>query len=439
VEERQRRMKLNDIIQTQYKDFCHYVIESRALPRLSDGLKPVERRALWAAKKVAKEWCKVSKLAGSTMSNHPHGNVSIENCISSMAQDFCGSNNVPFFEGDGSFGSRLTGSGNGCASARYISVRLSQAFYDYFDVDAELVNMVPNFDESDKEPDTFLPIVPSVLLNPTQGIAVGFATNILCRNIEDIKKAQIDFLQGKKIKTLKPYYKGFKGTIIKNADGEWAARGVFSRVGKKLSITELPIGVNREAYVNLLDKLEEKEVITGFIDNCRDDFDFEITLKEELSDADIESKFKLIANLNENITLIGFDNKVLERISDVQVIENFTEWRFKFYLERFKKQDDVNNDELEFKKALLSVITKSLFKRFPNQSKKEIIKTLQDEKIKNPHIVKVMQVPIYRFGLEEVSKLKEQIKELEKRKKELDVLIKDEGKRKEVYIEELQK
>jgi DNA gyrase/topoisomerase IV subunit A len=434
-------MKLDDIIQKQYKDFCLYVIESRALPRLSDGLKPVERRSLYAGKKVAKEWCKVSKLAGATMSNHPHGNVSIENCISSMAQEFASANNVPFFEGDGTFGTRLSGPGQGCASARYIQVRLSENFYKYFDVDPDLVEMVPNYDETEKEPHTFLPIVPSVLLNPTSGIAVGFACNILPRNIDEVKKAQIEFLNGKKIKSLKPYFKGFKGQVVKNADGEWATKGIWQKTGKKLMITELPIGFTRENYINVLDKLEEREkpLITNYIDNCRDDFNFEITLAEDMTDDEISDKFKLVVNLNENITLIGFNNKVLEKLTDVQVIEQFTEWRFKFYLERFKRKFEINEDELEFKKSLLKVIEKGLFKKFPNQKKAEIIKILQDEKIKNPHIVKVMQVPIYRFGKDEVEKLEEQIKELEKNKKELEVLIKSEDKRREVYIEELKK
>lgn len=438
-------MKLDDIIQTQYKDFCLYVVESRALPRLSDGLKPVERRSLWSGKKIAKEWCKVSKLAGATTSNHPHGNVSIENCISSMAQDFCGANNIPFFKGDGTFGTRLSGPGEGCASARYIQVRLSDNFYKYFDVDPELVNLVPNFDETDTEPDTFLPIVPAVLLNPTSGIAVGFACNILPRNIEEVKNAQIDFLNGKKLKPLKPYYKGFKGVISKNDLGGWTSKGVWQANSKKLTIAELPIGFTRESFITLLDKLEDnatankKATISDYVDNCQDSFNFDIILTEEMTDEDINLKFKLTSNLNENITLIGFNNKVLEKLTDIQVIEQFTEWRFKFYLERFKKRHAVNEDELEFKKALLLVIEKGIFKKFPSQKKPEIIKSLQEEQIKNPHIVKVMQVPIYRFGKDEVVKLQEQITELEKNKKELESLIKSEDKRKQIYIDELKK
>jgi DNA gyrase subunit A len=431
-------MKISEIIESQYKPFSYYVIESRAIPKLADGLKPVERRSLWAAKKIAaKELCKVSKLAGATMSNHPHGNVSIEDAISSMAQDFTGANNVVYFKGKGTFGSRLTGPGTGYASARYVSVKLSDDFYKYFDVDSDMIPLIPNFDETDTEPDHFLPIVPAILLNPTSGIAVGFACDILPRNIDEVKKAQIDFLNGKKIKSLTPYYEGFTGTIYKNEEGGWSSSGKWTVNGTKVHITELPIGYKRETFINILDKLEENGIVKDYTDNCKETFDFDVILSHPLTEADFIAKFKLTNNLNENITVIGFNNEVLERISDVEVIERFTKWRFNFYLERYKKKLNYTNDELEFKKSLLMVIEKGLFKKFPTQQKKEIIKTLQEEDIKNENIVKIMQLPIYKFGKDEVDKLKDQIKELEANKKEYSELVHSEDKRKQTYISEL--
>lgn len=431
-------MKISEIIEGQYKPFSYYVIESRAIPKLSDGLKPVERRSLWAAKKTAaKELCKVSKLAGATMSNHPHGNTSIEDAISSMAQNFTGANNVTYFEGKGTFGSRLTGPGKGYASARYVSVKLSENFYKYFDVDSDLIPLVPNYDETDKEPDHFLPIVPAILLNPTSGIAVGFACDILPRNIEEVKKAQIDYLHGKKLKPLTPYYEGYKGVIFKNSEGGWSSKGIWEMHGNKVHISELPIGYDRESFVNILDKLEEKGIVKDYIDNCKGDFDFDVILTQAITEDDFILKFKMVNNLNENITVIGFNNEVLEKITDSEVIERFTKWRFGFYLERYKRKLLITSDELELKRATLLVIEKGLFKKFPTQQKKEIIKTLQDESIKKEHIIKIMQLPIYRFGKEEVDKLKAQIKELETNEEEYTELVKNEDKRKQVYISEL--
>jgi DNA topoisomerase II len=433
-------MKITDIIESQYKQFSHYVIESRAIPRLSDGLKPVQRRALWAAKKIAKDWTKVSKLAGATMSNHPHGNVSIEDSISGMAQKFAGANNVCFFEGDGTFGSRITGPGNGISSARYVSVKLSKEFHELFDVDSELIKQIPNYDETDTEPSTFLPIVPAILVNPSSGIAVGFACNILSRDFAEVKKAQIAHLEGKKIKSLTPHYDGFKGKIEKGAEPEqWNCYGVFERINDlTIKITELPIGMNRENFVIHLDKLEEKEIVKDYEDYSKDEFEFIVKLKEPIkSDEDLIAKFKLVATLNENITLIGFNDEVRERMTDSEVIMEFTDWRFSFYLDRYKKLLAETSDELEFKRALMLVITKGLFKKFPSQSKKEITESLEDEKIASNHITRILQIPIYRFGKEEVDVLKDEIKELEKNEKEYTVLVKSEDKRKEVYIKEL--
>lgn len=433
-------MKITDIIETQYKGFSLYVVESRAIPRLSDGLKPVQRRALWAAKKVAKDYTKVSKLAGITMSNHPHGNTSIENAISSMAQNFAGANNVCFFDGDGSFGSRITGPGNGISSARYVSVRLSKMFYEIFDADVDLVNMLPNYDETDKEPETFLPLIPTVLINSSSGIAVGFACDVLSRNFEEVRKSQIAYLNGKKIKPLVPYYEGFRGTIKPGVRPEqWVCYGVFERVNNKsIKITELPLGFNRESYITHLSKLEESGVITDYEDSCKDEFEFVIKLANPIeSDDEIVAKFKLSTTLNENITLIGFDGKVRERMTDVDVIKEFTDWRISFYLDRFKKKCNETSDLLEFKKAFLLVIVKGLFKKFPNQTKNDIIDTLAKENIKSEHITRILQIPIYRFGADEVSILREDIKKLESDKKEYEELVKSDIKRKEIYIKEL--
>ena len=436
-------MEISEILETQYKPFCHYVIESRAIPKITDGLKPVQRRSLWSGKKVAKEFAKVAKLAGTTMSNHPHGNTSIEATISCMAQDFTGANNVCFFEGKGQFGKRINGPGKGFASARYVAVRLSENFYRMLDQDSDLINMIPNYDETDKEPESFLPLIPTVLLNPCQGIAVGFACNILPRDLDEVKKCQIAYLQGKSIdrKKLLPSYKGFTGTIEKGETPEqYVCTGVFSRRSSNIiEITDLPIGMNREQYVSVLDKLEDADYITSYQDNCKGNFAFTVRLKKPVDDdEEIIKKFKLRANLNENITLIGFDGQsVIERAKDVDIIKQFTDWRFGFYLERFKRDLDNTNDELEFKKALLLVITKGLFKKFPNQTRKEIISDLQGHKIADQHINRILGIAIYRFGKDEVVKLREEIKKLEAEKKELTVLVKSKDKRTEVYIQEL--
>lgn len=434
---------ITEIIDSDYYEFSRYVIESRAIPRLSDGLKPVQRRSLWAAKKIAKDFTKVSKVAGATMSNHPHGNTSIEDAISNMAQDFAGANNVCYFEGKGQFGQRINGPGKGIASARYVSVRLSEDFKRIFDVDSDLIEMMPNYDETDQEPMSFLPLVPSVLINPCQGISVGFACNILPRNIDEVKKLQMAFLRGRKIdkKVLVPYYEGFKGTIEPGeAEGQWYCHGVFTKKqNNTVHVTELPIGINREQYISHLNKLEDSGKIKKYLDNCKDTFDFLIKLSSDMKRSDVADLLKMKTNLNENITLIGFKNEVLEKISVIEIIKQFTKWRFGYYLKRFKKMLEETDDELEFKKSLLLVITKGIFKKFPSQTRAQIIDILKGQDIRQGHVSRILQIPIYRFGKDEVAKLKMEIKELTDNKKEYNALVNSKDKRTEYYIKELKK
>jgi DNA topoisomerase-2 len=432
-----RSISIPDLLNTQYKEYSMYVIESRAIPHLADGLKPVARRGLWVATKLARnDWVKVSKLAGSTMSLHPHGNTSIEDAISGMAQNFCGSNNIPYFEGKGAFGSKIVGPGNGIGAARYVSVKLSENFNSIMGIDMDLIQTKANYDDTEQEPIAFNPLVPTILLNPVQGIAVGFACNILPRKLSDIIHCQQAHLEGKGFHEPKVHYEGFKGKIEKVGDNEWETRGVFARSGRKLTITELPIGTNRENYVRVLDALEEKEVISSYADDCTSDFLFTVNLKVELTDDEIYEKFKLTSKLNENITVIGFNGKV-KKMTVTEIIKDFTDYRFGLYLKRYKKFFVENKEEFEFKRDLLKVIVKGLFKKFPDLKKEEIKKLLLDNEILEKNVGRIIQVPIYRFGKEEVDKLRAELAELKNYLENLVKLCKDENLRRIEYKKEL--
>jgi DNA gyrase/topoisomerase IV subunit A len=432
-----KNITIPDLLEEQYKQFAYYVIESRAIPSVVDGLKPVQRRSLWTATKIAKnEKVKVVKLSGAVLSIHPHGSTSCDDAISNMAQRFAGTNNISYFDGYGAFGSKIMGSGNGIGASRYVSVKLSENFNKIMGVDLDLINKVPTYDDADLEPQNFLPIVPTVLLNPIQGIAVGFACDILPRKLSDIIHCQMQHLDGKGFREPSVYYEGFRGEIKRINDNAWQTIGVFSRTGKKINITELPVGSTRENYIKVLDNLEEKEIISSYIDDCTDDFNFTATLKVELKDEEIIEKFKLTNTLNENITVIGFDGKV-RKMTFSEIITEFTDYRFGVYLKRYKKLFVQNKEEFEFKKDLYSIISKGLFKKFPELTKKEIKEFLIENSIQEKHIEKIVQIPIYKFGKEEFEKLKTDLQELKIYLENLVKLCKDEELRKNEYKKEL--
>ncbi|MFW6130639.1 MAG: DNA gyrase subunit A, partial [Atribacterota bacterium] len=426
-----------EIIDTQYYEYSRYVIESRAIPNVVDGLKPVQRRALWVAKKNAQKWIKVSKLAGATLSIHPHGPNSVESAISNMTQYFAGANNICWFDGKGAFGSRIAGPGNGIGAARYVSVKISDNFNNILNTDSNLIEMIPNYDDTEKEPKYFLPIIPTILSNPIRGIAVGFACNILPRKISDIIRCQENYLQGKGFREPKVYFEGFKGEIEKIEENKWEVTGCFERkTNKKIIITELPIGWDREKYIKHLDSLEEKEIISSFTDDCTDSFQFTIKLRKPLEDDEFIDKFKLKNILHENIMVIDVNGKI-RKMTVTEIIKEFTDFRFKFYLKRFKKMGNENKDDYYLKRDLLTVIQKGLFKKFPNLNKKEIRQLLLDNEIKENNITRIINVPIYKFGKEEVDKLKNELKELKEKIQYLLKLCKNEGLRKNKYIKEL--
>jgi DNA gyrase/topoisomerase IV subunit A len=431
-----RTLSIEQLINTQYKKYSLYTVESRAIPYITDGLKPVMRRSLWIGTKLAKDWVKVTKLAGATLSLHPHGSTSVEDAISSNAQRFSGANNVCWFNGKGAFGSKIVGPGNGIGAARYVSVKLSDHFYKIMDVDHDLIELQANYDDTEQEPKSFLPLVPTVLLNPVQGIAVGFACNILPRKLEDIIHCQIQHIQGKDFREPKVFFDGFKGKVEKLEHNTWKVTGVFEKKGNQLHITELPIGTSREQFIKILDNLEDKEIVSSFIDGCTDEFDFIVNLKVDLTDDEIYEKFKLYNTINENINVIDISGKI-RNMTVSEIIKEFTDYRFKFYLARFKKQFHALRAEFEFEKDLLRVIQKGLFKKFPNLKKAEIHQLLLENEIKEENIPKIIQTPIYKFGKDEIEKIINTLKELKIKLENLIKLCKNEDLRKDEYIKEL--
>lgn len=433
-----KQMSIPDCIENFYKPYSFYVVEQRSICSILDGLKPVQRRALWIATKIAKhEKVKVVKLAGAALCLHPHGSTSIEDAISNMAQRFCSANNICYFDGYGAFGSKISGPGQGIGAARYVSVKLSESFNTIMGCDLDLVQMKPSYDDMEQEPISFNPLIPTLLLNPIQGIAVGFACNILPRNIKDLVHCQLAYLEGKGFREPLPYYEGFNGEIKKVSDNVYECRGVFKRDGKnKIIITELPIGSNRESFIKILDGLEEKEIVSSYTDDCTSDFLFNVNLKVEMTDEEIYEKFKLVGMLNENLTVIGFNGKV-RKMTVTDVIKEFTDYRFGLYIKRYKKAFVENRDEFEYKKDLLKVIVQGLFKKFPDLTKDKIQQLLMDNEIKEKNISRIIQTPIYKFGKEEVDKLKSELKELKIYLENMVKLCKDESLRKEEYKKEL--
>ena len=189
------QLDFSEEMKTSYRDYAMSVIVARALPDVRDGLKPVQRRILYAMKELGlspdKPHRKSARIVGDTMGKyHPHGDSSIYDALVHMTDDY--SLNAPLVDGHGNFGSI---DGDGAAAMRYTEARLSKPGMMLLDnLDKGLVDFLPNFDDSEKEPAVLPATLPNLLINGTTGIAVGMATNIPPHNPTEVIDAVIAYM-----------------------------------------------------------------------------------------------------------------------------------------------------------------------------------------------------------------------------------------------------
>ncbi|SHO48724.1 DNA gyrase/topoisomerase IV subunit A [Anaerocolumna xylanovorans] len=189
------QMDYSEEMKISYRDYAMSVIIARALPDVRDGLKPVQRRILYAMKELgldpAKPHRKSARIVGDTMGKyHPHGDSSIYDALVRMTEDY--SMSIPLVDGHGNFGSI---DGDGSAAMRYTEARLSEGAMTMLDhLEKGLVPFIPNFDDSEKEPAVLPAMIPNLLINGSTGIAVGMATNIPPHNPAEVIDGAIAYL-----------------------------------------------------------------------------------------------------------------------------------------------------------------------------------------------------------------------------------------------------
>lgn len=291
MEEQIIKTEYSDIMQKSYIDYAMSVIIARALPDVRDGLKPVQRRTLYDMYELGirydKPYRKCARIVGDTMGKyHPHGDSSIYDALVVMAQDF--KKGQPLVQGHGNFGSI---EGDGAAAMRYTEARLEKITQEVFlaDLDKNVVDFGPNFDETEREP-LVLPVkVPNFLLNGAEGIAVGMATSVPPHNLGELIEAEKAFLKNPDITTeeLMKYIQGPDfptGGIVVNKDelteiyktgvGKIKVRGKVEiehgKGGKdKIVITEIPytmVGANIGKFLNDVGNLVESRKAPDIVD-----------------------------------------------------------------------------------------------------------------------------------------------------------------------------
>jgi DNA topoisomerase-2 len=318
--------------------FSHYNLE-RSIPSMMDGLKTSQRKILFGClKRNLTSKVKVAQLAGyvSEHAGYHHGEMSLNETIIGMAQDFVGSNNLPWLVPKGQFGTRLQG-GKDSAASRYIFTYLQPFMKDLVPADDLPCLKYRDDDGLSVEPEWYAPVLPMLLVNGARGIGTGYSTFIPSYNPVALKNTLLRWLKGEDKEILKkvdlpPWYRGFRGTIMPCTDGyEINGKYSYNAKTKTISVQDLPIEYWTSDFKEYLDSLcEKKDFVKDYTDTSTDmDVNFEIVLKDDMPIAEAAKKLGLIGkikttnmhafNSRGNITKYTTMNEILEEYAHTRL------------------------------------------------------------------------------------------------------------------------
>lgn len=411
---------ISKVAKNEWLDFAMYTVESRAIPNMIDGLKPVQRFYLYSSLLNSKrDFKKVSAVAGIISDyGYNHGETSAAGAGQLMAASW--NNNVCLVEGRGSFGTRLV---QQAGAARYVYTRVHKNFETYI----KDIELSPVHDDPEHEPPSFyLPVLPLVLANGAKGIATGFATSILPRSTKHLAKAVKEYLaKGSIARKLPITFPDFSGSVVYNKEEDkYQVIGTFERKSKTVMIiTEVPYGYDREGYIKVLDALEDNNDIVSYEDQCdKTGFRFEIKLKlasaNAWTDERIIRKFKLSKPLSENLTVIDQNGKLREYKDERDLIKDFTDYRLTVLQERINLRKKEEVEESRWLKVKMQFIKAVLDGSVQFKNKKKDVVAAQILKVTDAlelDVDKLLRINMLSLTDEMVKDLKKQIAECKER------------------------
>jgi DNA topoisomerase-2 len=331
---------VSEYLDQEYAMYGMYTLENRAIPSVIDGFKPTQRKIIFIADKVWRSGnekpLKIFQLGGriAADAHYHHGDGSLNGAIVGMAQSF--KNSLPLLEEIGQFGSLRSPE---AGAPRYISTKLTGNFRLLYK-DFELLEN--QYEEGNAiEPKFFLPIIPTVLLNGSSGIAVGFATNILNRNPLDLVDACLKQIEGKKVGKLLPWWKGYHGPVEQvTGTNQYVMKGLYSVTNTTtVHITELPPSMTFQKYEAHLNSLQDKGIIHSYDDNSTDGINYTLkfaraTLADLIKKGKLDQTLKMTETQTENLTCLNELGKLILFTDVSQVVEHFVRFRVSFYDKR---------------------------------------------------------------------------------------------------------
>lgn len=462
-------VEIEDQMRNSYLDYAMSVIVGRALPDVRDGLKPVHRRILHAMNERAwrsdRPYVKSAKIVGEVIGNyHPHGDTAVYETMVRMAQDF--SMRLPIIDGQGNFGSV---DGDPPAAYRYTEARLNKIAEELLkDIEKETVDFSPNFDETRREPHVLPASFPNLLVNGSEGIAVGMATKIPPHNLREVIDATIAMIDEPSIssKQLMKYIQGPDfptGASIMGTEGIYKAyttgRGSIMVRGKLdieqntkgrdcIIITEIPYQVNKSVFISRIAELVNSKVIEG-IAEIRDESDRKgmrivIGMKKDANTSIIINQLYKHTSLQTSfgvILLALVDN--VPRVLDLKgILSNYIAHRKEVTIRRTKfelKKAEERAHILEGLKIALDNIDEVIklirSSKDADEAGKRLIKRFSLSEIQTKAI---LDMRLQRLTSLEVHKIVEELNQLVKLIKELKAILKSESRIFDLVKKELQ-
>ena len=416
-----KQLPLEDFFKNEYIDFSVYD-NVRKLGNYIDGQKNASRKIVHTVlQQNIDKFVKVSNLGPKVQDYAQYLHGSLEGTIVNMTANYVGSgNNVPLLEGDGNFGSAFI---NDAAATRYIFARMNPILKSLYIKD-DFVNLEhQDFEGAKIEPRYYVPILPMIAINGSEGVSIGFAQKILPRKPKEIVKwVQQRAAGGRITANLTPHWEGMSCTVNKGESKvQWEITGSFTRKSKhRITIDSLPVGYTLKQYQAVLEKLVDDKVIKDYEDFSDNDvFEFEIQVDRafgERTDEWIMTKLKLIKKVTENFTCIDENNKIVIFNDLKELLEAWYTKRIEYNDKRKQHLLASMQEEMDYTNARAKFIQGVVEEAIELRNAKETAVIEQAEaydSILQGRVKGFLGLPMRSLTTEEIAKLKAKAKSLQ--------------------------
>jgi topoisomerase IV subunit A len=425
---------VKNLFEQNFIQYASYVIRDRAIPELTDGLKPVQRRIIHTLiKNDDGRFTKVANVVGKVMAYHPHGDASIYTALVNLA------NKNLFIDRQGNFGNLYTG--DEASAPRYIECRLNPITKEILNPNKKITPYRETYDSRDVEPIAFAAKLPLVLILGAEGIAVGMNTIILSHNIHEVIDAERKCLKGKKFSLFPDFatgglidvssYNDGKGKIITRAKMDLSDE-------KKITITELPYGSTTESLMDSVEKAAKnnKIKIASINDFTSDKVNIEIKLPRGVYSKDVVDSLYAFTDCEQTVycNLLVIKDNMPVQMTCTEVIQHHAHQLTDILRRELELEKSELLDRLHLRTIERIFVEERIYKDIENKKteetvikavidgfkpfKKELIRELTEEDV--DHLLKI---PIRKISLYDMNKNKQEVVSINARLKEIENLL----------------